>query len=440
MITPAQRAEIRRLFYGEHWKVGTIAAQLGLHHETVRAAVERETGGFRCDACRPSIVDPYLPFIRDTLAQYPSLRATRVYEMVRQRGYAGSLIQLRRLVQRLRPETSRAVYRRVVTLAGESAQVDWGSFGKVQGPQRGDTGSAGRAARRRARRRPPARPRPAPAAARRTTARPWPATSNRWRARGLGAGLRTGTAHAHAAAADADRAVSGSVCSGARARRASRGTGRAPSPSDWSCGRGGRNGIVRRTWVRLAAAVRRPVDRFAARQALDARLADARIERVLGSRRRLANAIDTAMDAILIASRTGTPATQMDRYRERHNRARRRLNRYERAVEPVVRDHDAAVRREALTRERQHERDGEWQRRKRERAEAARARQQPGGTAEPTPPAAQHRSPPRAAPAPPRAAPRPALGQVPENPPTRRRRRRPLGTRERPPTTAAGKT
>ena len=25
MITPAQRAEIRRLFYGEHWKVGTIA-------------------------------------------------------------------------------------------------------------------------------------------------------------------------------------------------------------------------------------------------------------------------------------------------------------------------------------------------------------------------------------------------------------------------------
>ena len=132
MITPAQRAEIRRLFYGEHWKVGTIAAQLGLHHETVRAAVERETSGFRRGACRPSMLDPYLPFIRDTLAQYPSLRATRVYEMVRQRGYPGSVIQVRRLVRRLRPETSRAVYRRVVTLAGESAQVDWGSFGKVR--------------------------------------------------------------------------------------------------------------------------------------------------------------------------------------------------------------------------------------------------------------------------------------------------------------------
>ena len=30
MIRPAQRAEIRRLYYAEHWKIGTIAAQLGL--------------------------------------------------------------------------------------------------------------------------------------------------------------------------------------------------------------------------------------------------------------------------------------------------------------------------------------------------------------------------------------------------------------------------
>ena len=131
MITPAQRAEIRRLFYGEHWKVGTIAAQLGLHRETVRAAVERETAGVRPSLCRPSIRDPYLPFIRDTLAQYPRLRATRIHEMVRQRGYAGSVFPVRRLVRRLRPESGRAVYRRVVTLVGEQAQVDWGSFGKV---------------------------------------------------------------------------------------------------------------------------------------------------------------------------------------------------------------------------------------------------------------------------------------------------------------------
>ena len=56
----------------------------------------------------------------------------------------------------------------------------------------------------------------------------------------------------------------------------------------------GRHGIVRRTWARLVAAVRRHIDRFAARQAINAQLADAHIERVLGSRRRLGNAIDTA--------------------------------------------------------------------------------------------------------------------------------------------------
>ena len=132
MITPAQRAEIRRLYFSERWKVGTIAAQLGLHPETVRAAVERETTAVRRGVCRRTILDPYLPFIRDTLTHYPSLRATRVYEMIRQRGYTGSVIQVRRLVRRLRPETGRAVYRRVVTLAGEQAQVDWGSFGKVR--------------------------------------------------------------------------------------------------------------------------------------------------------------------------------------------------------------------------------------------------------------------------------------------------------------------
>ena len=42
--------------------------------------------------------EPALPFIRDTLAQYPNLRATRIYEMVRQRGYPGSVIQVRRPV------------------------------------------------------------------------------------------------------------------------------------------------------------------------------------------------------------------------------------------------------------------------------------------------------------------------------------------------------
>jgi IS30 family transposase len=43
MITPEQRAEIRRLYYAEHWRVGTIATQLGVHHDTVLAAINRKS-------------------------------------------------------------------------------------------------------------------------------------------------------------------------------------------------------------------------------------------------------------------------------------------------------------------------------------------------------------------------------------------------------------
>ena len=84
MITPEQHAEIRRLYYGEHWKVGTIAAALGVHHDTVRAAIALDTRAVpRGARAAPTQLDPYLPFVRDTLAQYPRLRATRLFEMVR---------------------------------------------------------------------------------------------------------------------------------------------------------------------------------------------------------------------------------------------------------------------------------------------------------------------------------------------------------------------
>jgi len=132
MITPEQHAEIRRLYYGEHWKVGTIAAALGVHHETVRAALVNDTQGMRRGTCRATQLDSYLPFIRDTLGQYPRLRATRLFEMVKGRGYTGSVVQLRRAVRLIRPAATATVYRRLTTLAAEEAQVDWGSFGSIR--------------------------------------------------------------------------------------------------------------------------------------------------------------------------------------------------------------------------------------------------------------------------------------------------------------------
>lgn len=76
MISNEEVARIRYLFYTEHWKVGTIAAGLGLHAETVRRAVETDRFHHHHARLRGRLIDPYLDFLRQTLQQYPRLRAT----------------------------------------------------------------------------------------------------------------------------------------------------------------------------------------------------------------------------------------------------------------------------------------------------------------------------------------------------------------------------
>ena len=129
MISPETRAAIPRYFYAEHWKVGTIAAELGVHPDAVRSALETQRLG-GAPPLRPSMVDPYLAFIREVLSQHPRLRASRLYQMARDRGYTGSEVQLRRAVGRLRPQI-REPFLRLETFPGEQAQVDWAHFGQV---------------------------------------------------------------------------------------------------------------------------------------------------------------------------------------------------------------------------------------------------------------------------------------------------------------------
>ena len=129
MIDKETHAKIRHLFYAEHWKIGTIAHELGLHPDTVRKAIESD--GFNRDrVLRPRATDPYVEFIRATLEKYPGLRATRIYQMIRDRGYTGSVIQLRRVVALLRPIPTEP-FLRLRTFPGEQGQVDWAHFGEV---------------------------------------------------------------------------------------------------------------------------------------------------------------------------------------------------------------------------------------------------------------------------------------------------------------------
>ena len=76
MIDADVRVQIRRYFYAERWKVGTIAQALKLHPDTVRRAIEVERF-HRAEQLRASILDPYLGFVRQTLEAHPGLCATR---------------------------------------------------------------------------------------------------------------------------------------------------------------------------------------------------------------------------------------------------------------------------------------------------------------------------------------------------------------------------
>lgn len=130
MIAVEQVATIRRLFHAEHWKIGTIAVELGLHPDTVRRALDTDRFK-RGPSKRRALVEPYLDFIKQTLEAHPRLRATRIYEMIRGRGYTGGVVQLRRVVASLRP-THREAFLRLITLPGEQAQADWAHFGEIR--------------------------------------------------------------------------------------------------------------------------------------------------------------------------------------------------------------------------------------------------------------------------------------------------------------------
>lgn len=130
-MTPELEAMILRLHHAERWPPGTIAAQLGLHHSVVRRILARD-GAPRASLQRSSKVDPYVPFIVDTLKNYPRLTAARLYQMVRERGFEGQPDSFRAIVRRYRPAPPREAYLRLKTIAGDQAQVDWGHFGTIR--------------------------------------------------------------------------------------------------------------------------------------------------------------------------------------------------------------------------------------------------------------------------------------------------------------------
>jgi transposase len=127
-IPRALEAEIVRLHHAEKWPIGTIATQLRVHHETVRRVLAQAGVPVPVRASRPSLIEPYRAFLVDTLTKYPTIRATRLHAMARERGYPGAVDHFRTLITPLRPRPAAEAYLRLRTLPGEQGQVDWAHF------------------------------------------------------------------------------------------------------------------------------------------------------------------------------------------------------------------------------------------------------------------------------------------------------------------------
>ncbi len=133
MVTPPDiEAQILRYYHAEKWTMGTIARQLNVHHDVVRRVLAQAGLPRFGSPPRPSQIDAYLPVIRRTLETFPTLTASRLYAMVRERGYRGSPDHFRHLVACYRPRPKAEAYLRLRSLPGEQAQVDWGHFGHLE--------------------------------------------------------------------------------------------------------------------------------------------------------------------------------------------------------------------------------------------------------------------------------------------------------------------
>lgn len=125
------KANILRYHHVEKWRVGTIARHLNVHHTTVKRVLSETGVSKHSILVQESMIDPFLAFITETLQRFPTLTASRLYDMVTERGYPGSRDHFRHMISFYRPRKAAEAYMRLRTLPGEQAQVDWGHFGYI---------------------------------------------------------------------------------------------------------------------------------------------------------------------------------------------------------------------------------------------------------------------------------------------------------------------
>jgi transposase len=123
--------EILRLTDAEKLLPGTAASLVGVHHGVVERVVEQAVVGRPERAPRVSKLAPYHGLLCEKLKEYPTICASRLATMARERGFDGSDRIVQRYVVDVRPAKAGRAYLVCERLPGEQAQIDWGHVGRI---------------------------------------------------------------------------------------------------------------------------------------------------------------------------------------------------------------------------------------------------------------------------------------------------------------------
>ena len=127
-ITKEEKANIIKLHEIDGLTGNAIGKLLKIHHQTALRVIRQQQSPHAelpLKPNKPTVIDDYIEFIQQKIKSSPHITCKRLLEILRKKGYPGSISTLRRAVNKLRPEKPANVFIPRKVFAGEEAQVDW---------------------------------------------------------------------------------------------------------------------------------------------------------------------------------------------------------------------------------------------------------------------------------------------------------------------------
>lgn len=129
MIDYETYQRIKQLHSQEGLSATQIAHKLGIDYRTVAKWLKAPRFHPRQSSPRSSLLDPFKDQLIEWLEHY-SYTAQQCYQRLRSMGYAGGYSILTDYIRKIRP-VRKAAFLTLAFAPGETAQVDWGSFGTI---------------------------------------------------------------------------------------------------------------------------------------------------------------------------------------------------------------------------------------------------------------------------------------------------------------------